>query len=128
MSEPFRAGFTECFVPARTAHHAAPFGTVAQALRTMLTRRDLAELEPRLLEDIGVNRGEAIAEAARAPWDLAPPPRRPERHGMWHAVTAAIRRRRERVLLSRLDARTLRDLGYSYGEIDTEANKPFWRR
>ena len=36
------------------------------------TRRILAEMEPRLLKDIGVSRSEAEAEAARAPWDIRP--------------------------------------------------------
>jgi uncharacterized protein YjiS (DUF1127 family) len=33
------------------------------------TRRILAELDPRLLKDIGVSRGDAVREAARLPWD-----------------------------------------------------------
>lgn len=37
------------------------------------------------------------------------------------------RRARERRELSRLDARTIRDLGLSPGEIQFEADKPFWR-
>jgi uncharacterized protein YjiS (DUF1127 family) len=37
------------------------------------------------------------------------------------------RRARERRELANLDTRTLRDLGLSPGEIQFEANKPFWR-
>ena len=33
------------------------------------TRRILAELDPRLLKDIGISRGDALREAARLPWD-----------------------------------------------------------
>jgi uncharacterized protein YjiS (DUF1127 family) len=36
-------------------------------------------------------------------------------------------RARSRNELARLDARSLRDLGLSPGEIDFEVNKPFWR-
>ena len=37
------------------------------------------------------------------------------------------RRARERRELTQLDHRTLRDLGLSEGQIQFEANKPFWR-
>ncbi len=37
------------------------------------------------------------------------------------------RRARERHELAQLDHRTLRDLGLSSGQIQFEANKPFWR-
>ena len=37
------------------------------------------------------------------------------------------RRARERRELANLDARTLRDLGMSRGDIQFEAAKPFWR-
>jgi uncharacterized protein YjiS (DUF1127 family) len=36
------------------------------------SRHILAELDPRLLKDIGISRGEAQAEIARAPWDVEP--------------------------------------------------------
>jgi uncharacterized protein YjiS (DUF1127 family) len=36
-------------------------------------------------------------------------------------------RARERRELSQLDARSLRDLGLNPGNIQFEANKPFWR-
>jgi uncharacterized protein YjiS (DUF1127 family) len=37
------------------------------------------------------------------------------------------RRSRERTELAHLDRRTIRDLGLSEGDIQFEANKPFWR-
>ncbi|WP_395713788.1 DUF1127 domain-containing protein [Reyranella sp.] len=37
------------------------------------------------------------------------------------------RRAHERRELAYLDARTIRDLGLSTGEIQFEASKPFWR-
>lgn len=37
------------------------------------------------------------------------------------------RRARERRELANLDARTIRDLGMSAGDIQFEAAKPFWR-
>ena len=37
------------------------------------------------------------------------------------------RRARERNELSRLDQRTIRDLGLSEGDVVFEASKPFWR-
>jgi uncharacterized protein YjiS (DUF1127 family) len=37
------------------------------------------------------------------------------------------RRSRERAELAHLDQRTIRDLGLSPGDIQFEANKPFWR-
>jgi uncharacterized protein YjiS (DUF1127 family) len=36
-------------------------------------------------------------------------------------------RNRERRELSQLDARSLRDLGLNPGNVQFEANKPFWR-
>lgn len=42
----------------------------ALVIEVWRTRRILAELDPRLLRDIGVSRGQALTEIARAPWDL----------------------------------------------------------
>jgi uncharacterized protein YjiS (DUF1127 family) len=47
-----------------------------RTLEAARTRRILSDLDPRLLKDIGISRADAMQEAARAPWDLAPPPRR----------------------------------------------------
>ena len=41
-------------------------------LRTIITRRQLEEMDARMLRDIGVTRSEALAEAGRAPWDVVP--------------------------------------------------------
>ncbi len=43
-----------------------------QMLRARATRRLLCEMDDRLLSDIGVGRGDALDEAGRAMWDLAP--------------------------------------------------------
>ncbi len=44
-------------------------------LQAIETRRQLLEMDRRMLSDIGVSRTEALEEAARAPWDLTPPRR-----------------------------------------------------
>ncbi len=41
-------------------------------LRARHTRRLLAEMDDRLLADIGVDRGQAHMEASRPIWDLSP--------------------------------------------------------
>ncbi len=51
------------------------FTTLGRVLRAIETRRQLAEMDPRMLADIGLSRSEALEEASRAPWDLAPPRR-----------------------------------------------------
>ena len=38
--------------------------------RAQRTRRLLAEMDDRLLSDIGIGRGDALMEASRAPWDI----------------------------------------------------------
>ena len=43
---------------------------LAEAMRTIETRGHLAEMDARMLKDIGITRGQAEAEASRAPWDL----------------------------------------------------------
>ena len=43
-----------------------------QMRRAAETRRELGQLEPRLLADMGLNRAEADWEANRWPWDLGP--------------------------------------------------------
>lgn len=44
-------------------------------LQAVESRRHLAEMDARMLADIGISRAEAMTEASRAPWDLAPPRR-----------------------------------------------------
>ena len=43
---------------------------VARMLRARHTRRLLAEMDDRMLSDIGIGRGDALMEARRAPWDV----------------------------------------------------------
>ena len=43
------------------------------------------------------------------------------------SLRAAWRRRRSRHSLAGLDAHMLKDIGITYAEAETEANKPFWR-
>ncbi len=44
---------------------------LTQMARARQTRRLLAEMDDRMLADIGIGRGDAMMEASRAPWDLA---------------------------------------------------------
>ncbi|HEY4253287.1 MAG TPA: DUF1127 domain-containing protein [Roseomonas sp.] len=41
----------------------------AEALHAITTRRQLLEMDERMLKDIGISRTEALREAARVPWD-----------------------------------------------------------
>jgi uncharacterized protein YjiS (DUF1127 family) len=43
-------------------------------LRAVWTRRQLAEMDDRMLRDIGISRVDALQEADRLPWDLTPRP------------------------------------------------------
>lgn len=47
-------------------------GWLRRVLQAIESRRHLAEMDARMLSDIGISRAEALREAARAPWDLAP--------------------------------------------------------
>jgi uncharacterized protein YjiS (DUF1127 family) len=38
--------------------------------RALVTRRQLAQMDDRMLRDIGLSRAEALHEANRWPWDL----------------------------------------------------------
>ena len=58
----------------------APRGTawidwLRRVFHAIESRRHLTEMDRRMLADIGLSRSEALEEAARAPWDLAPPRR-----------------------------------------------------
>ncbi len=57
------------FIAARRNGWPLPLGRALQAIET---RRQLAEMDHRMLADIGISRSEALDEAGRAPWDLAP--------------------------------------------------------
>lgn len=48
------------------------FAWLRRVLDAAESRRQLAEMDARMLSDIGISRAEALDEAARAPWDLAP--------------------------------------------------------
>jgi len=48
------------------------FAWLRRVLDASESRRHLAEMDPRMLADIGISRAEALDEAARAPWDLTP--------------------------------------------------------
>lgn len=47
-------------------------GWLALMLRAVETRRQLAEMDDRMLKDIGISRCDALIEAERAPWDAGP--------------------------------------------------------
>jgi len=42
--------------------------------RALQTRRQLAEMDDRMLRDIGISRVDALQEADRLPWDLSSKP------------------------------------------------------
>ena len=48
------------------------FAWLRRVLDAAESRRQLAEMDARMLSDIGISRAEALDEAARAPWDLTP--------------------------------------------------------
>ena len=54
------------------AHGPTWLAWLRRALEAIETRRYLAEMDRRMLADIGISRSEALEEAARAPWDLMP--------------------------------------------------------
>ncbi|MBR0682849.1 DUF1127 domain-containing protein [Roseomonas eburnea] len=62
-------------VQAIAARRAGWFDWLSRVLRAVESRRHLSEMDGRMLADIGISRAEAREEAARAPWDLAPPRR-----------------------------------------------------
>ena len=48
------------------------------------------------------------------------------RSTLWAAMRAAWRRHRSRQRIAGLDSHLLKDIGVSFAEAETEANKPFW--
>ena len=70
------------------------------ALRTYMTRRDLPDLSPRQLADIGLSPSMVLAEAARLPWDLAS---MPGPHPNINAIQHRLERARVRRLAARLE-------------------------
>lgn len=113
--------------PARNPSVASTIAAARVALRTYLTRQALPELTARELSDIGLTRHAALAEAARLPWDLNPPPRRPNPHSLFGDIQQAWQRARTRRLLAQMTAHDLRDIGATRTDAETDANKPFWR-
>lgn len=57
---------------ADASHRARWFAWMRRTLQAVESRRHLAEMDARMLADIGISRAEALREAARAPWDHAP--------------------------------------------------------
>lgn len=51
---------------------AAWLAWLAMVMRNVETRRHLAEMDARMLKDIGISRSDALEEANRAPWDNEP--------------------------------------------------------
>lgn len=113
--------------------HAPVWKEMLRVIRVVVSRRELLDRESRLLADIGVTRAEALTEAARAPWDTLPSPRRRgpgedgSAAGFLKSLGKAYRRYRSRRRIAGLDARTLKDIGVTFAEAEEEANKPFWR-
>jgi uncharacterized protein YjiS (DUF1127 family) len=57
------------------AHHGTGWlDWLALTLRVVSTRRQLAQMDDRMLKDIGITRSEALMEAERSPWDIGLPP------------------------------------------------------
>ncbi len=48
------------------------WGRLVSAANVIATRRHLAEIDDRTLEDLGISRAQAQFEASRPVWDLAP--------------------------------------------------------
>lgn len=59
------------FAQPRPARATGLWATVKLMWQAQRTRTALAELDPRMLRDIGLTEGEALREAERAPWDIA---------------------------------------------------------
>jgi len=101
-----------------------------RAWRNAVTRRELVELDDRMLADIGVTRAAIMAEMDRFPWDDSPRRRQPRREtasSIWRHAGRMWERYRSRQRIAELDAHALKDIGISFAEAEAEANKPFWR-
>lgn len=59
-------------VPATTTCRTDWLAWLRRTLQAAESRRHLAEMDARMLADIGISRAEALQEASRAPWDHAP--------------------------------------------------------
>ncbi len=101
-----------------------------RAWRNAVTRREMAELDDRMLADIGLTRAAVLAEMDRFPWDGRPGRRQPRpatRPSVWQRAGTMWQRHQSRQRIARLDADMLKDIGVSFSEAEAEANKPFWR-
>jgi uncharacterized protein YjiS (DUF1127 family) len=98
--------------------------------RNAVTRRELMELDDRILADIGLTRGQAVREADRFPWDARPRRERPRsgsRQSVLLRIDAMWQRHRSRRRIAQLDTALLKDIGVSFAEAEAEANKRFWQ-
>ena len=57
-------------LPERSSLAQRALARLAEMRRAHRTRRLLAEMDDRMLSDIGIGRGDALMEASRAPWDI----------------------------------------------------------
>ena len=57
-------------LPERPSFAQRALARLTEMRRAHRTRKLLAEMDDRLLSDIGIGRGEALMEASRAPWDI----------------------------------------------------------
>lgn len=62
------------YATARPARATGLWAAVQLMWQAHRTRTALAELDPRMLRDIGLTEGQALREADRAPWDIAQRP------------------------------------------------------
>lgn len=60
------------FVPSRSLRPRHLWTLARAMMQARQTRRLLGEMDERMLADIGVGRGDALVEASRPMWDLAP--------------------------------------------------------
>ena len=58
--------------PARVTPAGTWLAGLGAAMRAIATRHQLAQMDDRMLKDIGISRTEALEEARRAPWDVGP--------------------------------------------------------
>jgi uncharacterized protein YjiS (DUF1127 family) len=101
-----------------------------RAWRNAVTRREMAELDDRMLADLGITRADVLAEMDRLPWDGRPrghQPRPAPGPSVWQRAGVMWQRHRSRQRIAQLDADLLKDIGVSFSEAEAEANKPFWR-
>lgn len=65
--------FTNAAVRPATPARVSFWDRVMAALAASASRRALRSMSDRELADSGIDRGQALHEASRRPWDLAPP-------------------------------------------------------